>query len=120
MKKNDFILICTLLGIGAAIIVCQYVFQNKEATSVVVTVDGEEYKTLPLDEDTELKIEEGHGYYNILQIKDRKVKIVEANCKNQVCVKSKAISKSGESIVCLPHKLIVKIVSDSARTSTSK
>ncbi len=120
MKKNDFILICTLLGIAAAIIICQYVFQNKDATLVVITVEGEEYKTLPLDKNTELKVGEKNGCYNIVQIKNGRVKVTEATCKNQVCVKAKAISKAGESIVCLPHQMIVKIVSDSPQKSILK
>ena len=36
----------------------------------------------------------------------------EADCPDQICVRHKAISKSGESIVCLPHKVVVEISSE--------
>ena len=48
-------------------------------------------------------------HYNVVVIKDGKVSVTEASCKNQVCVKHSEISLSGESIVCLPNRLIVRI-----------
>ena len=34
-----------------------------------------------------------------------------SDCRNQVCVNHAPISRSGESIICLPHKLVVRIQS---------
>ena len=47
--------------------------------------------------------------YNTVRIKGGKVSVTEASCKNQVCVKHAAISAAGESIVCLPNRLVVSI-----------
>lgn len=110
MKKNDFILICTLICIAVVIIFCQHL--NKEGgNQVVITVDGDVYEVFNLNEDREVKIETDDGHYNILQIKDGKANMTESDCENQVCVNSAAISNIGETIVCLPHRVIVKIVS---------
>lgn len=46
---------------------------------------------------------------NTIEIKNGKVDVIDATCKNQICVKHKKIEKSGESIVCLPNKVIVEI-----------
>ena len=54
-----------------------------------------------------------YDYYNIVEIKDGKVSVIEASCKNQVCVKHSPVSRSGESIVCLPNRLVVRIDSGS-------
>ncbi|MHA5179805.1 NusG domain II-containing protein [Oenococcus oeni] len=54
--------------------------------------------------------------YNVVVATGKKVKIVEANCPDQICVQHAAIGKAGQSIVCLPHKLIVKIKSSDGRT----
>lgn len=35
-----------------------------------------------------------------------------ANCPDKVCVHTGFINKPGQSIVCLPHKINVKIVSN--------
>ena len=60
----------------------------------------------PLELKTKVKI-------NTINIKDGKVSVTEANCHDELCVKSHKISRDGEMIVCLPHKLYVKIEDDS-------
>ena len=50
-----------------------------------------------------------YDYYNVVVISGGTVSVTEASCKNQVCVKHGAISRSGESIVCLPNRLVVRI-----------
>ena len=50
-----------------------------------------------------------YDYYNVVNISGSKVSVTEASCKNQVCVKHGAISRPGESIVCLPNRLVVRI-----------
>ncbi|MDN6967443.1 NusG domain II-containing protein [Oenococcus sp. UCMA 17063] len=54
--------------------------------------------------------------YNVVVATGNKVRIVEANCPDQICVHHAAINKAGQSIVCLPHKLIVEIRSSSGRS----
>ena len=51
---------------------------------------------------------------NVVEISGGTVSVTEASCKNQVCVRHGAISKTGESIVCLPNRLVVRIQSGSA------
>ena len=47
--------------------------------------------------------------FNEVVIKGGEVYVSEASCKNQICVKRGHISKAGESIVCLPNRLVVRI-----------
>lgn len=109
MKKNDFLLIGTLFLIGAFILAFQ--FSNKKSgEQVVITIDDKVYKVVNISEDVEIKVELEDGHYNTIQVKDGKVKMLEADCSNQVCVQSSQIEHVGETIVCLPHKVIVKIV----------
>ena len=49
---------------------------------------------------------------NVIEIKDGKVYVSEADCPDKLCVKQGPISKAGETIVCLPHKLVVRITSN--------
>lgn len=109
LKKFDWILIAALLAVAMLFIVKPQM-NKKEGYQVEITVDGELYKVLNLDEEREVRISSGDGHYNVIQIKNRTVNMLEADCKNQVCVKSSSINSIGENIVCLPHKVIVKIV----------
>lgn len=78
---------------------------------MVVTVDGKEYGRYPLQSKNaeKIKIELGGGAYNVLVIQDGKADIVEASCPDKICVNHAAIHLSGESIVCLPNKVVVTI-----------
>ena len=46
---------------------------------------------------------------NTVEIKDGAVTVTNADCKNQICVNHSAITKKGESIICLPNKVIAEI-----------
>lgn len=50
-----------------------------------------------------------YDYYNVVEISGGSVRVSEASCKNQVCVHHSSISRPGESIVCLPNRLVVRI-----------
>lgn len=51
--------------------------------------------------------------YNLLCITAGSVRMESADCRDQICVHHKPISGSRESIICLPHKLVVEIIGDS-------
>jgi hypothetical protein len=42
-------------------------------------------------------------------IENNTARIKEADCPDELCVHQKEISKTGESIICLPHKLVIRI-----------
>lgn len=108
LKKNDWILIAGILIIALVAILCM-TWNKKEGGEVIVTVDKKIYKTLPLSEDATLLIGEKTADYNILEIKDGKVRMTEANCPDKICVEHRAVHYDHESIICLPHKVTVEI-----------
>ena len=85
--------------------------RNDEADTVVIYVDGKIEKKLDLNKNQEYRVNVDNGY-NIIRIKDKKAKIKESDCSNQTCVNMGTISKDGQTLICLPHKVEVTIVSD--------
>ena len=113
MKKNDLFLIGGLLLISLVLGIGLSLYKKnatEEAPAAVVTIDGIEYGTYPLDEDRVERIDIGDGEYNILEIKDGEAFMSEASCPDQICVLYSHIRYTGESIVCLPHKVLVEII----------
>jgi hypothetical protein len=53
----------------------------------------------------------GHIGKLTIEIKDKKVRVKESSCPNQVCVKTGWINKSGEIIVCAPNEVTFRILS---------
>ena len=51
------------------------------------------------------------GDYNKIEVKNGEIAVVEANCKDQIDVQRGFISKTGETIVCLPHNLVIEVMS---------
>ena len=72
-------------------------------------MDGCTELELPLGEDARILLGEGGEFTNLLVIENGAARIVEANCPDQICVNHGAIRYEGESIVCLPHRLVVSV-----------
>ena len=50
--------------------------------------------------------------YNKIIISNGEIFVSEADCPDKVCVKTGAISDGGVPIICLPHRLEIRIISD--------
>ena len=101
------ILISVLL-LAAAVFWLVTLLGAESGDYVTVSVDGELKWTLPLDEDTVMRIDRGDGDYNILVIKDGMAWVSEASCPDLKCVHMKKISRDGECIICLPNRLVIQ------------
>lgn len=116
--RNDIILISVIVIISVALLlVWKLVYlkgQNHDSDAFVrVTVDGKVYGTYPLSKDDTIEIKNVDGdVTNTLVIKDGVADVTAADCPDHLCVKQKAISKEGESIICLPNKVVVTVKSD--------
>lgn len=110
--KNDIILICAIIAIAFICFSAYYIFYSKDGTYVQISVDSKVYKTLPLDKDTTITINGVNDGINILQIKDGAASITDADCPDMLCVKQKKIYHNGETLICLPHKVVVAVISD--------
>lgn len=47
--------------------------------------------------------------YNVLACRNGQATMLQSSCPDQICVHHTGISKTGESIICLPHKLVIQI-----------
>ena len=111
MKKWDcfiiiILVIISLMPLGLIIPSNTY----GEPRKVIISVDGTEYKTFELKEETDEKIRiEENGGVNEIYVKGEKVYMHDTNCKDRICIRQGKISKIGESIVCLPNGVFIEI-----------
>lgn len=111
MKKADLIIIVSVAVIVGVLSFFLYYVNSGSGNTVTVEKDGEIIQTLSLDEDFE-KQYDFDGETNTLIIKDGKAMVTEANCPDGICANHKPISREGESIICLPHKLVITVSND--------
>lgn len=104
MKKKDGILILTLALLAAALLLLSRI-GGGAGTLAVVSVAGEDKLWLPLARDGVYRIGDG----NVLAIEDGRARMREADCPDQICVRHRAVSRAGETIVCLPNRVVVEI-----------
>lgn len=117
MKKHKFDIIVAAVLVLAAVIsyIIVGVMNSDKAGKVEVVIDGRIEYTYPLDKDGEYVVENDE-FINVIVVKDTQVSMKEADCPDKLCIKQGTISKNGQSIICLPHKLVVKITSNKEDT----
>lgn len=77
---------------------------------VRVTQDGQVVGEYPLDQPRTLRFESKSGGYNVVVIQDGAVKVAEASCPDQICVRKGPTNQTADPIACLPNGLIVEVV----------
>lgn len=114
MKKKDLCLIGFLLIIviiGFLVLKGIQKSNRENQQSLEILVDGEIYGEYSLKEKQEININDT----NVCRIeKDGTVTMTEADCPDHLCVKQGKIKQFGESIICLPNKVVLKIVTDNS------
>ena len=107
--RRDLVLLAVFLVIGL-LLLAWWQFRAATAGGIAeVAVDGEVVAELPLAEDAEMVIEGYGGGENTLVIRDGEADITSASCPDGVCVRHRAVSRDGESIICLPNRVVVTI-----------
>lgn len=108
MKKSDFLFVAIILMLAGGLYFSGILRPGEKGARAVIYVDGTEYKSLSLLEDTVFKVEQ-KGKINIVTIEDGYAVMTEASCPDKLCVKQKKIFLQDETIVCLPNKVVVQI-----------
>jgi hypothetical protein len=107
-RRMDGALIIILMIAALIAALAVYLTHDKGSTAVV-KVDGSVLYEFSLSEDVGLTVDGYMGGTNRIVIQDGKVSVTEADCPDALCVKTGSISRAGETIVCLPHRVVVEI-----------
>lgn len=108
VKRNDRLLITGLFAAALLLLIWQNTAGKRAGAFVVVTLAGEEKGSYSLWEDARIPIISEYGY-NLLVIGEGKAWIEEADCPDGLCRKQKNITRERESLICLPHRLVVTV-----------
>lgn len=117
-KKADFLILIFILVSS----ILSFYFTNIDNNDtgykkVQVVVDNKVYEEVVITDENykkTIKIETEEGY-NYIKIHDGGVEIIEADCYDEVCVKTGFIDRKGQIIACLPHRVYVKILGEDSQ-----
>lgn len=113
LKKCDILLIIFLviLSFLPYFIFLKFINKNYKSTYAEIKVNGELFKNIPLSSHSGANsfiIKTAHGNNKVLITNDS-ISITEADCSDALCIKQGSIKKVGQTLICLPHKIIIEI-----------
>lgn len=114
-RKNDILLLAVVLVLAGLLWLGLRLFQGEGAT-VRVTIDGAEYGSYPLNKAQTITIGD-EEHFNLLVIEDGAASIAEASCPDKLCVRQGKAAFNGQSIICLPNKVVVEVLGGEQRES---
>ncbi len=83
-----------------------------KGTEVEVKVDGRIAYRLPIDVDRIVSVKGPLGVTHI-EIKNNKVRAIDAPCENKLCVRQGWIDRG--SIICVPNRVIVSVTGGNSK-----
>ena len=124
IKPFDIIIVLVLLVLSFlpnAIYAYQQATVKEEAKIyAIITIDGEAVQRIELSENTpreEFYFEPHDDQYNIIEVDGTRIRDKEDNSPDQIAVQTGWISQPGQTSICLPHGLMIEIISTEPATS---
>ncbi len=105
--KTDIILIVVILSVG---IITGFTFAKDDVhpSKIEIYKDNTLFGIYDIYTDKTINITSGDTS-NEIQIKNGTVHMASSNCKGKDCILQGSISATGETIICLPNKVLIEI-----------
>lgn len=118
MRRGDRTMLKILIAI---LIICGFVSGMRLMTkapdeiNAEIIQDGKLLKRVLLKKGDPARefVVEYKGGRNVLKTEDGKIAVIQADCPDKDCVKRGWLKKPGDSAVCLPHRLVIRISGES-------
>ena len=106
IRPGDIIVTAAVLVV-ALVLGIAFAWHQSAADTFYINYDGETVE-YPLAEDGIYSIT-SNGIGIVVKSENCEVSVISSECPDRLCVKASAISNPGETIVCLPAKVVVGI-----------
>ncbi len=115
----DLLLVAGVVALAVFLIMGSVAKASGPGETAVVEVNGREVMKISLAENRDYTIDgfRGKAYISVL---DGQVRITDSDCPDKLCVKMGWISQSDASIVCLPNRVVVRVMGSGAYDTISK
>ena len=114
-RRAMFMILLAILIISGVLWSVRAATKNPEVMSAEITQEGKLLQRVLLkkgDSAREIIIRYKDGY-NKIRVEDGRISVVEADCPDKDCLKRGWLKKSGDSTICLPHRLIIRLTGES-------
>ena len=121
LTKADIILISLIVLFSLVFSVFISLYNSVEASGFEIRIDGKlhsKYMFSDLKDGEIIEIRTEYGYNKFLY-ENKSIKCIDTDCKDKIELHSGSISKTNQTIVCLPHKLTVQITGQNSIDAVS-
>lgn len=109
LKKGDFFIILVVLVLAAAVFL-PFALAPSRSLTCEITKDGELVKRVRLGAGYHETITIEGAATNTIVIDDTAVYFSQSTCPDQVCVRTGKLTRAGQIAVCLPNRVIVRLI----------
>ncbi|MBS6546122.1 MAG: NusG domain II-containing protein [Butyricicoccus pullicaecorum] len=109
LKKGDFFIILVVLVLAAAVFL-PFALAPSRSLTCEITKDGELVKRVRLGAGYHETITLEGAATNTIIIDDAAVYFSQSTCPDQVCVRTGKLTRAGQIAVCLPNRVIVRLI----------
>lgn len=110
MKRGDFVVIGCVLLLAAALAFFLAVQAAGDRLYAEIWQDGTLIERVALTDAADRTIEvDGH---NTIVLSGQTARMQWADCRDQVCVRTGTLSRAGQTAVCLPHRVVLRLIGE--------
>lgn len=107
--RRDALIISVALLAALGLYLVSRIAPGENVTTVLVTINGEEVLRRPLAVNATYEIPQEDGAVNVIRVENGEVYMLEANCRDGLCIQQGRMKNMAKTIVCLPHGLVVRL-----------
>ena len=112
LKWGDFVIIAVVLLLAAALTAWFALGTSDGQLYAEVWQDDVLVERVKLTDETDREIDlDGH---NVIVLAGKTARMESADCHDQVCVRTGTLTREGQVAVCLPNRVILKIVGETS------
>ncbi len=115
----DLLLVAGVVTLAVFLIMSAVAKASGPGRTAVVEVNGREVMRISLQEDRDYTVEGFRGK-TYISVSNGEVRVTDSDCPDKLCVKMGEISQADASIVCLPNRVVVRVIGNGAYDTVSK
>lgn len=110
IKPTDLIIIAVIVII--AVILGIFLYGNNQGTTCVISLNGNVVKEIKLSQAESYEFALDNAPDVRFSVKDGEISFINATCKDKLCENVGYIKRIGETAICLPKRVVIKITGD--------
>jgi hypothetical protein len=117
LSRSDTLVLIAAVTLLAALYVALWSGSGEQGQRASIWIAGEQHRTMRLDQPQTIRVQGAMGE-SIIEVRDGRIRVADSPGRQKLCVKAGWLSRGGESAICLPNQVVVRVDSQAPRFDT--